>query len=133
MLELNLFMQYWRNGYVTKMNVLDILGSFPRENLISLCNHFHGIAHENQNFSFELDQRYVIGYLVSCYMYERIVENPNKIEEFLELNDYINQYTEEDFLEYLELGLKDHPYFDFTEDTYKKLKKSYISYRKRVG
>lgn len=88
---------------------------------------------KEQELSFDIEQRYVIGYLFACYMLDRVEQNPKNLQEFFELNEMINKYYVEDLLDYLELECKDQPIFDLTEKSYQKLEKAYVKHLKKIG
>lgn len=130
-LEINLLMEYLEKGYLTKMDILQTVDAFNIKHDIELWSHIQNIIDTNE-FSLFFQQRYVVGYLLASFMHERILKNPKNIREFLELNEMINDYTEEDLLEYLGLELDNSNYFNLSEKSYKKLQKTYHNEVKRV-
>lgn len=130
-LEISLFLEYFQKGYLTKMDVLKTIESFDMKYAISLWLHVKSIL-KSKEFSLFLQQRYIVGYLLASYMHERILKDPKKIKELLELNEMINEYTEEDVLHYLDLDLDGSSYFNLSDESYKKLQKTYHNEIKRV-
>lgn len=129
--ELRLISEYLEKGYLTKMDILNVIETFDMKYAVLLWTHVKTILEEKE-FTLFLQQRYVVGYLLASFMHERILNDPKKIEEFLELNEIINDYTEKDFLDYLGLELDNGYYFNLTEESYKQLQKSYHNEVKRV-
>ena len=129
--ELRLISEYLEKGYLTKMDILNVIETFDMKYAVLLWTHVKTILEEKE-FTLLFQQRYVVGYLLASFMHERILNDPKKINEFLELNEMINDYTEKDFLDYLGLELDNGYYFDLTKDSYKKLQKSYHNEVKRV-
>lgn len=130
--ELDLVAEYLNKGYLTEMDIINLIVCSGNENVKLLCDHVNYILDKKELLLF-IEQRYMVGYLIACYMHDRILDDPKKKLEFIELNDNINEYTESDFLEYLDLGFSDDYYFNFNEDTYKKLEKAYHHEIKRIG
>lgn len=119
-LELKIVDEYFKCGYVNS--------SFL--NRLSLNYDDDVVEHLNLNNSdtLEIDynQRYMIGALLSCYMYDRIKENPKFIKELFEINSIMNHTYFECIIDYLDLSIKQNDeYVFFTDSSLQKLEKTY--------
>ncbi len=73
------------------------------------------------------DERYIIGIIFAYYMFDRIKNNNQNIKEFIELNEMIKYYIPEEFVIYLDLEyIEESDIFKLTEESYKKLEKSFV-------
>ena len=64
-------------------------------------------------------------------MHDRILKNPRNVCEFIELNDNLNNYEVQDFLDYLELDYEDSKILNLKETSYQKLRNSFVNELKR--
>lgn len=127
------FEQHLISTYLVKFNlsVMDIAelnNIFPIDFVVEMLKYLKA----NNDLSIDVEQRYVIGYLFSCYIIDRINNNEKNIQEFFELNEIINDYEIEDVIDYLDLELKDGEVFDLTESSYEKLEKSYVKRLRKI-
>lgn len=128
--EQQLISTYLDKGQIDLIDISDILVN--THNIEVMSSVAQDITDEG-NLSIDIEQRYVIGYLFACYLLDRIKDNPKNVKEFFELNEMLNYYDILDFLDYLELDIKeDTDLFDLTEESYKKLEKSYVKRLKRL-
>lgn len=120
--DLNLITEFIKNGYVD-MNFLN-----------DLCSHYDSkIIEESINLlidssllQLEINQRYIIGSLLSCYMHDRIESNPKYLCEFIETNSMMTNNYFESLINYLDLDIEDNDeYLLFTDKSLKKLEKCY--------
>ena len=74
-------------------------------------------------------QRYIIGYLISTHIVERINQDRKYIDQFIELNDNSNNMSFIDTLKELDLEVVDEDYVILSDDSLKQLKKEY---KKRI-
>ena len=74
-------------------------------------------------------QRYIIGYLISTHILERINQDRKYIDQFIELNDNSNNMSFIDTLKELDLEVVDKNYVILSDDSLKQLKKEY---KKRI-
>ena len=129
-LELNLIKTYLEHGYIDKQKFIDIMSSFDSSELREISYKLHLIL-ENEELSYGFEQRYIIGYLIASYMHDRILKNPKKIVEFVELNDNLNNYEVQDFLDYLDLDYENSQILNLKEKSYQKLRNSFVNELKR--
>jgi hypothetical protein len=76
-----------------------------------------------------LSIRNTVALIFSCYMYD-LVKIENKKQKIIELNDNLNRFDLKQVLLYLDLTFKEE--FDLSEESYKKLEKSYKNNLKRL-
>lgn len=102
--------------------------------LNDLCSHYDSeIIEETINLlidssllQLEINQRYIIGSLLSCYMHDRIENNPKYLCEFIETNSMMTNNYFESLINYLDLDIRDdNEYLLFTDKSLKKLEKCY--------
>lgn len=127
-LEEHLISTYLDKCDIDAKDIVDLADAFDYKFIATILKY---IKKEN-NLSTDIWQRYVIGYLLSCYLIDRIHENPKNIQEFLDLNEMINQYEIEDVLDYLDLELTDDEFFTLTDESYAKIEKSYVKRLKEM-
>lgn len=130
LLELYLIQAYLEYGYIDQMKLLNILDRFDKKELKETADNLNRII-VNEELSYGFDQRYIIGYLIASYMHDRILDDPKKIEEFIDLNDSLGYYEIEDFLDYLDLEYENNCILNLTDKSYQKLKTSFIHELKR--
>lgn len=74
----------------------------------------------------DINQRYIIGCLFSCYMHDRIKNNPKYLCEFMETNMMIKDVYFENLMNYLDLSIiDDNERLILTNDSLEKLDKCY--------
>ncbi len=80
---------------------------------------------ENEALRFDSLQRDVIGGVMASYMHERILEQPKRIVEFIELNNHCNEIPFLDVLRSLDLEVVDETSWMLSRSSLKKLERSY--------
>ena len=142
MLDLNLIKAYLESGHLSFNQVGEIFSIYTDEEIDDEIIYYLQEILETGELTYGYEQRYIIGYLFASYMHDRIIEDPKKIEEFVELNDIINEYDISDFLHYLDLDFKNkyiqvddtevYPLIlDLTDESYDKLERSFVKELKR--
>lgn len=119
-LGLSLITEYLRNGYVGN-NFINGLYYVYDENTI---NNF---IYEDYIFKNDFYLRYIIGFVLSFYMYDRIKQNPKFIKELFDINSMINDFPFENILTFLDLDYKtdNDDNLIFTDKSLEKLEKTY--------
>lgn len=80
----------------------------------------------NSHLSLNINQRYIIGCLLACYMRDRIKNNPKNLCEFIETNDMMQDVYFESLINYLDLSIEeDDEHLIFTDESLKNLEKCY--------
>ena len=142
MLDLNLIKAYLEDGYINYNEVGRIFSIYTDEEINEEIIYYLQEILETGELTYGYEQRYIIGYLFASYMHDRIINDPKKLEEFVELNDIINEYDISDFLHYLDLDFKnkyiqtedteEQPLIlDLTDESYEKLERSFVKELKR--
>lgn len=117
-LELKLIDKYLKYGYISS-NFLNSL-NYDED----VWDHLY--FNNSITFGIDYNQRYIIGILISCYMYDRIKENPKLINELFDINSIMNHTDFEFIMNYLDLNIKDDKdYVLLTDDSLEKLEKTY--------
>ena len=124
--NIKLLESYLNDNYLYKDSIIKILKNYTSSQADDLNEVLSKII-ESEELTYEKECRYVIGFLIATYMYDRIKQNKNKINEFLELNDMLSNCEVDDILNYLDLDSNE---FELTSDSYEKLKRSYKKYLK---
>ena len=125
-INLNLIEQCILNGYIDSGIIINILENYPAYYIPNIAEAFKKIR-KNNSLTLDDEQPYIIGVIIATYMYNRIKEKRNNIEELFELNQMILTHSFDDILDYLELTYND---FDLDEKSYTKLRNSYQKYLK---
>lgn len=128
--ELELIKCFLSRGYITNSDIKVIMKKFNYNN--DLSYHYVDIILDQQ-LSWPSEQRYLIGYLLASHMMEREQQKSTGSKEFLELNDKINIFNENQFLNYLDLEKTNNSdIFSLTDDSYELLKINYIKQLKKI-
>lgn len=128
--DIELIKIYLSNGYIKNSDIETIMKKYNYD--INLYYYFHNILTE-QSLSFSLEQRYIYGYLIAAYMMERNEQSKKNNQEFLELNENINKYRIDQFMNYLKIDATyDNGILNLCDTSYKKLEESYIKYVKKI-
>lgn len=126
--DLELIKTYMTNGYIKNADIERIMKKYNYD--INLFYYCYSII-ENESLSFDLEQRYIYGYLIAAYLMERNYKGNS--QEFLELNENLNKYSIDQFLNYLDLDINiSNGILDLASQSYKKLEDSYIKILKKV-
>lgn len=120
--DLKLMSEFINNGYVNTSFFKDLCLNYDEDiidnTLTSLIN--------NSSLELDINQRYIIGCLFSCYMHDRIKDNPKYLCEFIETNSMMPDVFFEDLINYLELSIiEDDEHLLFTPNSLEKLEKCY--------
>lgn len=119
-LELKIIDEYFKCGYVSS-NFLNYLNLNYDEDVMD-----HLYLNDSDTLQIDYNQRYIIGALLSCYMYDRIKQNPKLINELFDINIIMNHTYFECIIDYLDLKIKpDDEYLLLTDDSLNKLEKTY--------
>ncbi len=126
-LELYLIYTYKTQGYIDLKTINNIYQNFNEETI----NEF---IEDDYKFNIYFDGRYILGALISSYMYDRIIKNPKMINEFFDINNAMNDMYVEDIFTYLNLDYKfdDNDSILFTDESLNKLEKTYKKVLKKV-
>lgn len=122
--EYYLIDKFLKKGYICNYDIDKYLSTKPKY----LKNFFSYILDDiinEKNLNIDIEQRSIIGIFFASYMHQRILKNPKRIEEFVNINDEINNMDFYDILKYLDLEIEDYEFGTLTNDSYKKLFKSY--------
>lgn len=125
--QTDLILEFLDRGSVTASSFMQMLNQYSEEDIIMISNHINKNL-QNKNLDLFFQNRYIIGYLFACYLYDHMKDK----NEFLNLNDSINQYNVEDVIHYLGLEYKDNDHLDLIDEDYQKLEKSYVKKIKRI-
>lgn len=122
--ELELIDVYFNHGYIDDdmlFQILDSKSGYERE---VVRMHLSWID-ENEELRFDSLQRDVIGGVMASYMHDRILEKPERVEEFIEFNNHCNEIPFLDLLRMLGLEVEDESSWILSEKSLQTLEKSY--------
>lgn len=120
--DLNLITEFIKNEYVDKSYFNSLYSHYDSEIIEETINSLKSYS----LLQLEINQRYIIGSLLSCYMHDRIKSNPKYLCEFIETNSMMTNNSFESLINYLDLDIKDNDeYLLFTDKSLKKLEKCY--------
>jgi len=128
--EIELMRKFLEKGYLNNQDVENIFRMYNYDkNIIKHC----GIIRDIQQLFWPQDQRHIWGFLIASYMMDEQKKKTINYREFLELNEIMNKYDENQFLHYLNLArTSDSDVFDLNEESYQKLKTSYVNYLRNI-
>ncbi|MBP3461270.1 MAG: hypothetical protein J6K21_02545 [Bacilli bacterium] len=124
--NINLILKYFEDNYIDSGKIIEIIESYPYNYASDLSEILSKIIN-NEELTIDNEQPYILGTLIATYMYDRIKNNKNNINELFELNQELKNYEFEQVLDYLEL---DYNNVDLNDETYKKLENCYKKYVK---
>lgn len=124
--NVKLIEKYLNDGYLDAGGIINILDDYPNSYAYDLGCIINKIV-DIEELTLDQEQPYIIGGLIACYMYDRIMSNKNNVLELFELNKMLNIYNFDQVLDYLELDYND---IDLTEKSYELLKEKYKKYLK---
>ena len=127
--DIQLMLEYLNDGYVNDKTIKNL--RLNREYNYQIDYSLSEL--ETSNFGFDMDQRYSIGILFACYMYERIKNNKKNIVELFEINEMINDISFKELMAYLGLETEKKDEFLLTNDSLDILEKSYKKVLKSIG
>lgn len=129
-LEIELMRKFLEKGYLNNQDVENIFKMYNYDK--NMLKHY-GIIQDKQQLFWVQDQRHIWGFLIAAYMMDCENKNPTNYRLFLELNEMMNEYDENQFLHYLNLDrTSDSSVFDLTEESYQKLKTGYVNYLRNI-
>lgn len=117
-LEFNIIDEYFKVGYIS-MNFLKSTFSNYDDDVID-----HFVL--NEKLELDYNQRYIIGILLACYIYDRIKNRPKLVGEFMDINSIMNNVYFEDIMSYLNFEMRDNDtYVLLTDKSLKEVEKTY--------
>lgn len=122
--ELELIETYLKYGCIEDDRIYQILTSrigYERE-VVQM--HLRWI-NEKETLRFDALQRDIIGGVMASYMHDRILEQPKRIEEFIELNNHCNEIPFVDVLKSLDLEVEEESSWILSKRSLQTLEKSY--------
>lgn len=115
---------YQNNGYISNSHIHDYVKNKPEYYQHNMYYALDNIL-VDQELRIDIEQRNIIGIFVASYMHDRIISSKKNIQEFIEFNDNINYMDLYDIFKYLDLEVKDMEFGELSNNSYKKLFKSY--------
>ncbi len=122
--ELELIDAYQKHGYIDDDMLFQVIDSKSGYERDVVCMHLSWID-ENEALRFDSLQRDVIGGVMASYMHNRILEQPKRVEEFIELNNHCNEIPFLDLLRSLDLEIEDETSWILSKKSLQELEKSY--------
>ncbi|MBE6160288.1 MAG: hypothetical protein E7157_04495 [Lactobacillales bacterium] len=124
--NIKLVLKYLENNYIDVADIMDLIETYPGNYGSDLSFSIQKIV-ELEDLTIDVEQTYILGTLLATYMYDRIKNNKNNINELFELNQELKNYKFGQVLDYLEIKCNG---WDFHDDTYEKLERCYKKYIK---
>ena len=118
---MELYINKYNINYNDFLNVINDYNNNQRKNLNQIVLE---ILEENY-IDIDFEFRYILGILIATYLYKRIQNNKNNIQELFEMNDVIKEFNYLQVFEYLELEING---FELSNDSYKILENNYKKY-----
>jgi len=100
---------------------------------IEIGNEIFNEIIEKEELDIDTEQRYIIGILLASLMHQNILNNPNKINDFITLNENINELELDEVFNMFNLSLisEDGAILKVEDTSLKVLEKAYIKEIKR--
>lgn len=118
-------------GYTDEFLMADICNELyaicENEELVMDCVDISVIklfGEDDECFYF-FDLRYIVGSVLAFYLHDIILNKPELKKEFAGYNEIFSYYSFRNVFESMGLEFKENAKFDLTEESYKKLEKSY--------
>jgi len=122
--ELELIDTYLKYGCIEDDRLFQIIDSKRGYERDVVLMHLNWID-ENEELRFDSLQRDVIGGVMASYMHGRILEEPKRVEEFIEFNNHCNEIQFLDLLRMLDLEVEDESSWILSQKSLQTLEKSY--------
>ncbi len=119
--ELGMIKPFVSNGFVSISDLKDLYNTTDDDTSYYCIDYLM----ENDVLSIDYHQRYIVGELLSNYMYDRIENNSKYICELIDMNSIMNDVFFDEMISYLELDVKDDEYLILTDDSLDTLEKCY--------
>lgn len=119
--DLEMVKLYISNGYVSISDLKELYYQYGEDTSYYVMEYLMGSG----SLSIDYNQRYIIGELLSCYMYDRIKNNSKYICELMDTNSIMNDVFFDEIINYLDLDMKDDEYLFLTDSSLEKLEKCY--------
>lgn len=123
--QINLIKCYLEKGSLNKFYFNSIINEYDKK--------YHGLLYQicyriinDKNLNFDYEMRYLYGILLSCYSYDKLLNNDFDIDIFKYLNANINYLYPEEFYDYLGLDVIDDYNLLLSPESYDKLGNSYV-------
>lgn len=129
--EIQLMLNYLNDGFINDGTIKN-LTTYDDEYNFQVNYSLNEIIDDN-TFGFYDDQKYVIGILFACYMYNRIKTDKNKINDLFTINEIMNDVSFRELMYFLDLESHKSDEFLLTSDSIEKLNKSYQKVLKNIG
>ena len=131
--QLDLIEKYLENGIITEEIFKDIMKTRTKKEA-KIGDDIFTSLFEKGILDIDMQQRYIYGILLATYIHDRIIEDPTKIKEAIELNESLNDTSIEEIFARFNLPLEvEEKHFVIPEETIKILEKSYVNELKRAG
>ncbi len=122
--QLNLIKCYLDNGYISDYFLNTIISKYDSKHQGLLFKICYSILDKN-DLDFDFYMRYLFGILLSCYSYDKFLNNEFDLDLFVFINDNLNYLEPEDVYGYLDLEVVDNYNLLLSPNSYDKLDKSY--------
>lgn len=129
--QLKLIETFLDNGGIFKEDIESIFKNYNYSDICIIKDSLFDVIEKYECLDIDESLRYSVGYVVACYMYDRIKIYGYK--EFMELVENMDNYEIDEFLNYLDLELEDTIYLRLTDKSYQKLEESFKKKIKRIG
>lgn len=125
------------NGYISKMTILNIIETLynycPNTEycLFAINKAINDLYTDNEPFYF-YDLRYIIGGVLSFYLYEKVRKNPKLIKEFASYNENFSKLDIQGVFESIGLLFEKNTSLDLEKESYERLEQSFEKTLKRI-
>ena len=123
--QLSLIKCYLDKGSINDFDFYSILCHYDKDYRRYLYCIYLSIINSN-DLNFDYEMRYLFGILLSCYSYDRFLNNDFDLDLFKFINESINYLEADAVYSYLDLDLINYDDLMLSNDSYDALSKSYV-------
>lgn len=129
--QLDVVEKYLATGSIDKNKFTDIMKKKSKQE-VKLGDYIFDELFAKEELDYDIQQRYIIGALFSSFIHQKILEDPKKISNFIEINDNLNKMELEDVFKLLnlEIELQDE-YIVVSQSSLNELGNAYLKEYKR--
>ena len=116
--------EYYNNGIVNNNAISSYLKNKTKHFKIYIDCIIDNIL-KNERIDIDMEARNILGISFASYMHQKILDDSNSLNKLHYINENFDNFELEEMFEYLGFKIKDEETDDLTDESYKKIFKSY--------